>query len=113
MIVTNNKGRLSNEEIDKMLKDAEKYRLEDLEYKKKVCARNALEEYIYAVKTKLRTIDKYSKKKIHKNGLQKIENKIENASQFVNIHELAVVDKYEMMRNQLQALYVSIISKTV
>ncbi|KAF5821022.1 putative Heat shock protein 70 family [Helianthus annuus] len=113
MIVTNNKGRLSNEEIDKMLKDAEKYRLEDLEYKKKVCARNALEEYIYAVKTKLRTVDKYSKKKIHKNDRQKIENKIENASQFVNIHELAGVDEYEMMRNQLQALYVSIISKTV
>ncbi|XP_035833473.1 heat shock cognate 70 kDa protein 2 isoform X2 [Helianthus annuus] len=106
-------AKIRGDTTEKMLKDAEKYRLEDLEYKKKVCARNALEEYIYAVKTKLRTVDKYSKKKIHKNDRQKIENKIENASQFVNIHELAGVDEYEMMRNQLQALYVSIISKTV
>ncbi|KAD3338087.1 hypothetical protein E3N88_33608 [Mikania micrantha] len=47
MTVTNDKGRLSSQEIDKMLKDAEKYRLDDEQYKKKVTARNALEEYCW------------------------------------------------------------------
>ncbi|KAJ0955931.1 putative Heat shock protein 70 family [Helianthus annuus] len=113
MVVTNDKGRLSNEEIDKMLKDAEKYKLEDQEYKKKVCARNALEEYIYDVETKLKTMDKSSKKKINKKDLQKIDNAIQNASQFLNIRELASVSEYDMMLNQLELLCVSILSQNV
>ncbi|KAJ0791694.1 putative Heat shock protein 70 family [Helianthus annuus] len=113
MVVTNDKGRLSNEEIDKMLKDAEKYKLEDQEYKKKVCARNALEEYIYDVETKLKTMDKTSKKKINKKDLQKIDNAIQNASQFLSIRELASVSEYDMMLNQLELLCVSIISQSV
>ncbi|KAJ0626005.1 putative Heat shock protein 70 family [Helianthus annuus] len=110
MIVTNNQGRLSNEEIDKMLKDAEKYRLEDQEFKKKVSARNALERYIYDVETKIKTI-KGAEKNIHKNDLQKLEYAIENASQFLNSRELASVEEYETMLNQLQTQCVCIISQ--
>ncbi|XP_076882821.1 heat shock cognate 70 kDa protein 2-like [Bidens hawaiensis] len=109
MVVTNDKGRLSSEEIEKMLIDAEKYRLEDQEFKRKVCARNALEEYIYDVESKIKTINSCSEKKIHKNDMQKIENVIVNASQFLDIHELAGADQYEMMLNQLQTLCASII----
>lgn len=35
--ITNDKGRLSKEEIEKMVQDAEKYKAEDEEHKKKVC----------------------------------------------------------------------------
>ncbi|KAD3338075.1 hypothetical protein R6Q59_027204 [Mikania micrantha] len=111
MIVTNNKGRLSSEEIDNMLKDAEKYRLQDQEFKKKVCARNALENFIYDVETKIKTIDKGLKNKIHKEDLQKFEDAMESARQLLNRREVAGVNEYEMMLNQLQALCVSIISK--
>jgi heat shock protein 1/8 len=34
--ITNDKGRLSKEEIEKMVQDAEKYKAEDEEHKKKV-----------------------------------------------------------------------------
>merc|ERR1711966_396826 len=43
--ITNDQGRLSAEEIEQMVKDAEKYASEDAEHKKKVEAKNGLESY--------------------------------------------------------------------
>ncbi|PRQ18011.1 putative Heat shock protein 70 family [Rosa chinensis] len=42
-IINSNKKRLSKEEIEKMVKEAEKYKLEDHEYKNKMAAKIALE----------------------------------------------------------------------
>lgn len=43
MTITNDKGRLSKDEIEKLVQEAENYKTEDEEIKKKVEARNALE----------------------------------------------------------------------
>jgi L1 cell adhesion molecule like protein len=48
--ITNDKGRLSKEEIDRMVNDAEKYKEEDEKQREKVAARNKLENYIFSVK---------------------------------------------------------------
>ncbi|KAK9057876.1 hypothetical protein SSX86_022715 [Deinandra increscens subsp. villosa] len=113
MTVTNDKGRLSNNEIDKMLKDAEKYRRDDEEYKKKMAARNALEEYIYDAQNKIKSISKTSKKKIRKRDMKKIEKAIEDATKCLDIAHLANVNEYEKTLKQLETLCVSIISQIV
>lgn len=63
--IKNDKGRLSKEDIDKMLKEAEMYRQEDEKQKERVTARNQLESYAFSVKqaveeagTKLSDTDK-------------------------------------------------------
>jgi L1 cell adhesion molecule like protein len=63
--IKNDKGRLSKEDIDKMLKEAEMYRQEDEKQKERVSARNQLESYVFSVKqaveeagTKLSETDK-------------------------------------------------------
>jgi len=48
--IKNDKGRLSKEDIDKMLKEAEMYRQEDEKQKERVTARNQLESYAFGVK---------------------------------------------------------------
>merc|ERR1719203_341345 len=48
--ITNDKGRLSKEDIEKLVKDAEKYKSEDEAIKKKVEAKNNYEHYIYTVR---------------------------------------------------------------
>nr|AGF34717.1 heat shock protein 70 [Cotesia vestalis] len=48
--ITNDKGRLSKEEIDRMLSDAERYREQDQQQRDKVVARNQLESYVFSVK---------------------------------------------------------------
>lgn len=48
--ITNDKGRLSKSDIEKMLAEAEKYKAEDDKQREKVVARNQLEGYIFSVK---------------------------------------------------------------
>ncbi|GER24888.1 heat shock 70 kDa protein [Striga asiatica] len=45
--IANDKGRLGKEDIEKMVKDAERYKVEDEEVKKKVEAKKALKNYEY------------------------------------------------------------------
>ena len=45
--ITNDKGRLSQEEIQRMLDEAEKYKEDDIALAEKVEARNSLENYLY------------------------------------------------------------------
>lgn len=52
--ITNEKGRLSKEDIDRMVSDAEKYKGEDDAQKKKIDARNGLEQYAYSMKNTMR-----------------------------------------------------------
>jgi len=48
--ITNYKGSLSTEEIHRMVQDAEKYENEDDQHKKKVRAKEALENYAYKMR---------------------------------------------------------------
>lgn len=49
--ITNDKGRLSKDDIDRMVAEAEKYREEDRRQKERIDARNGFENYIYSVKS--------------------------------------------------------------
>merc|ERR1712158_111216 len=48
--ITNDKGRLSKEDIEKMVNDAEKFKADDDNQREKMAARNELESYAYQVK---------------------------------------------------------------
>ncbi|CAH1440899.1 unnamed protein product [Lactuca virosa] len=111
--ISDDKQRHSKEEIEKMLKDAEKYKLNDEEYKKKVFAHNVLEEYIYDVKPKIKSIGSIDNTKIHKEELEKMENVIKNARHILDLSKLAYVDKYEKTLNELEKVCVPIIAQLV
>merc|ERR1719450_352810 len=51
--ITNDKGRLSKDEIEKMVQDAEKYKAEDEAMKAKVEAKNSFENYCFQMKNTL------------------------------------------------------------
>ena len=51
--ITNEKGRLSKEEIEKMVQDAEKFKAEDDQVRKKIEAKNGLENYCFQMKNTL------------------------------------------------------------
>ena len=48
--ITNDEGHLSKDEVDRMVQDAEKYRLEDEKQRDRVAAKNSLESYCFNVK---------------------------------------------------------------
>merc|ERR1712077_171070 len=51
--ITNDKGRLSKDDIDRMVNDAEKYKAEDEQQKDRISAKNGLESYIFNLKSSL------------------------------------------------------------
>jgi len=52
--IINDKGRLSQEEIDRMIAEAEKYQEEDKATAEKIAARNALENYAFSLKNQVK-----------------------------------------------------------
>ena len=52
--ITNDKGRLSKDEIERMVQDAEKYKGEDEEHKKRIEAKNSLENYAFNMRNTIR-----------------------------------------------------------
>merc|ERR1712085_31839 len=56
--ITNDKGRLSQEDIERMVQEAEEFQEEDKKVRDKIEARNALENYVYSMKNTLGDADK-------------------------------------------------------
>lgn len=69
--ITNDKGRLSKEEIEKMVQEAERYKAEDEEVKKKVDAKNSLENLAYNMRNTVKD-DKFAGK-MNPSDKEKIE----------------------------------------
>ena len=64
--ITNDKGRLSKEEIDRMVDEAEKYKNEDAEVRDRIDAKNRMEEQIYSAKKSADSLNDDAKKQFAK-----------------------------------------------
>jgi len=52
--ITNDKGRLSKDEIERMVQEAEKYKSEDEAHKERIEAKNSLENYAFNMRNTIR-----------------------------------------------------------
>ncbi|XP_010253827.1 PREDICTED: heat shock cognate 70 kDa protein 2-like [Nelumbo nucifera] len=107
--ITNDKGRLSKEEIEKMVQDAEKYKSEDEEHKKKVESKNALENYAYNMRNTVR--DEKIASKLAAADKKKIEDAIEQAIQWLDSNQLAEADEFDDKMKELESICNPIIAK--
>ncbi|CAI9098785.1 OLC1v1035492C1 [Oldenlandia corymbosa var. corymbosa] len=107
--ITNDKGRLSKDEIDRMVKDAEKYRAEDEEVKKKVEAKNGLENYAYNMRNTVR--DEKFASKLKPEDKEKIEKVVGEAIEWLDRNQLAEVDELEDKLKELENVCNPIISQ--
>jgi len=107
--ITNDKGRLSKEEIEKMVQEAEKYKAEDEEVKRKVEARNALENYAYNMRNTVRD-DKIGSK-LPADDKKKIEDSVEDTIKWLDGNQLAEAEEFEDKMKELEGICNPIISK--
>nr|XP_010937656.1 probable mediator of RNA polymerase II transcription subunit 37c [Elaeis guineensis] len=107
--ITNDKGRLSKEEIEKLVRDAEKYKAEDEEHRKKIDAKNALENYAYNMRNTIKD-DKIASK-LSPSDKKKIEDAIEKTIQWLDGNQLAEADEFEDKMKELESLCNPIIAK--
>lgn len=107
--ITNDKGRLSKDEIERMVQEAERYKAEDEAVKKKVEAKNSLENYAYNMKNTVR--DEKFAGKLDPSDKQKVEKAIDEAIEWLDGNQLAEVDEFEDKQKELEALCNPIIAK--
>merc|ERR1711977_654188 len=101
--ITNDKGRLTKEEIEKMVQDAEKFKAEDELIKKKVEAKNALENYCFQMKNTL------NEEKLKEVFTEEEKTTIEDASkeglQWIEGNPDADADAIEGKQKELEAKF--------
>ena len=107
--ITNDKGRLSKEEIEKMVKDAEKYKDEDDKQKDKITAKNALESYCFNMKSTAE--DDKLKDKISESDKATIIDKCNDTIKWMDANQLAEKDEFEHMQKELEKVCMPIVTK--
>merc|ERR1719225_191089 len=91
--ITNDKGRLSKEEIERMVNDAEKFKDDDEKQKERISAKNNLESYCFNMKTTIE--DEKVKDKIGEDEKKKIVDKCDETIKWLDANQLAEVEEFQ------------------
>jgi len=107
--ITNDKGRLSKDEIDKMVEDAEKYKAEDDVQKERIAAKNGLESYCFNMKATIE--DEKIKDKINPADRQTIMEKCNEAIRWLDGNQMAETEEFKDKQKEVESVCSPIISK--
>jgi L1 cell adhesion molecule like protein len=107
--ITNDKGRLSKDEIEKMVQEAEKYKSEDEDHKKKIEAKNGLENYAYNMRNTIK--DEKIASNLDAADKKKIEDAVEAAIQWLDQNQLAESDEFDDKMKELEGVCNPIIAR--
>lgn len=107
--ITNDKGRLSKEEIERMLAEAEKYKQQDEEESSRIQAYNGLESYTYNLRNSLN--DENLKSKFSADDKSKLEKAIEEKIQWLEANKTASKEEFESHQKELEGIANPIMSK--
>lgn len=105
--IKNDKGRLSKEDIDRMLNDAEKYRAEDDRQRGRVEARNRLEAYVFSVRQALDD----AKDKLSSQDHDEARKVCEEALRWLDNNSLAEKEEFEDKLRKVQKCCSPLMSK--
>uniref|UniRef100_A0A673UCK9 Heat shock cognate 71 kDa protein n=1 Tax=Suricata suricatta TaxID=37032 RepID=A0A673UCK9_SURSU len=127
--ITNDKGRLSKEDIERMVQEAEKYKAEDEKQRDKVSSKNSLESYAFNMKAtvedeklqgkindedKQKILDKCNEKlqgKINDEDKQKILDKCNEIINWLDKNQTAEKEEFEHQQKELEKVCNPIITK--
>ncbi|KAE8968390.1 Heat shock protein, partial [Phytophthora rubi] len=107
--ITNDKGRLSQAEIDRMVAEAEKYKSEDEANKVRIEAKNALENYAYSLRNSLN--DEKLKEKIPEADKKVVDDKVTQTIQWLDAHQSAEKEEYESKQKELEGVANPVLQK--
>jgi endoplasmic reticulum chaperone BiP len=110
IVITNDKGRLSKEEIERMVKEAEQFADQDKKVKEKIDAKNSLENYIYSMKNTVEDKEKLGGK-ISEEDKNTVLNSVKEHQDWLNANQEAEKEDYETHLKDLQGVCDPIIAK--
>jgi len=107
--ITNDKGRLSKDEIDRMVDEAEKYKEQDDKQREKISAKNNLESYAFNLKQTVE--DEKIKEKLTTEDKSTVLEKAKEVIEWLDNNQTAEKDEFEDKQKELEQVAMPIMSK--
>merc|ERR1711985_124095 len=107
--ITNDKGRLSKDDIERMVREAEQFADEDAQAKERIDAKNGLETLTYSMKNTIN--EEKFKSAISEEEKKQIEAKVDETTAWLETAEHAEKEEFESMQKDLEAVCNPIITK--
>jgi len=101
--ITNDKGRLSKDDIERMVREAEQFKDEDNKIKERIEKKNGLESYCVQMKNTLN--DEKLKDKFTDEDKKLIEEEANKGLQFVQANQEASSEEYDAMQKEIEGKY--------
>ncbi|KAH7342827.1 putative heat shock 70 kDa protein 2 [Rhexocercosporidium sp. MPI-PUGE-AT-0058] len=102
IVITNDKGRLSKEDIERMLSEAEKYKAEDEAEAGRISAKNGLESYAYSLRNTLS--DAKVDEKLDASEKEQLKAEIDKTVAWLDESQQATKEEYEEHQKELEAV---------
>jgi L1 cell adhesion molecule like protein len=107
--ITNDKGRLSKEDIERMVSEAEKYKEEDEKESSRIAAKNGLESYAYSLKNT--TSEEAFTSKVSEDDKANLSKAIEETITWLDENQAASTEEYSDKQKELEAVSNPIMTK--
>ena len=108
--ITNDKGRLSQEEIERMVQEAKEFEEEDKKVKEKIDAKNSLESYIYNIKNTIGDEDKI-KGKLSDEDKETLEDIVKKTTEWIEENGTSGKDEFDEKQKEVEKVVNPIMSK--
>ena len=108
VVIENDNGRLSKEDIEKMISDAEKYAEDDKKIVETINAKNSLETYLFTLKSSIN--DEKTKELISEDDKKKIDELVKEGEEYLN-NDNHDKDDYEKKKKDIEGVCMPIMAK--
>jgi len=108
--ITNDSGRLSKDEIERMINEAESFAEEDKALKERIDAKHSLQNYLYTMRNTIEDKDKLAEK-LEDEDKTTIRDAISEVEDWLNSNDDAEKDELEEQMKELQSICDPIIAK--
>ena len=103
IVITNDKGRLSKDDIDRLVKEAEKFKEEDMKVKERIEAKNQLEQYAYQVRQTLN--EEKLKGQFTDDEKKSVETKVDEVLKWSNDNPAASKEEYDQKVKEIEGIF--------
>jgi heat shock 70kDa protein 1/2/6/8 len=109
IVITNDKGRLSKNDIERMVNDAAKFEAQDKLQRERVDSKNGLENYAYSMKNTI--ADPNVGGKLSDSDKKAVEDAVESALQWLQNNQEANKEEFEHRQKELEGICNPIMTK--
>jgi len=107
--ITNDKGRLSKDDIERMVREAETYKSEDSKNKDRIEAKNGLENYSYSLRNTIK--DEKVADKLSADDREKLNKVIDETIKWLDHNQMAEKEEFEHKQKELEGVAMPIMTR--